>query len=248
VLTLWRVKLRVSEHPLRIFDAVRDVVSASAVIAGKHRRALDSTVLDDAVQQDTMTVMIVTQMRRVRKFAPELHGVFIHEENLAGDRLPADYEDRADIDRLVSELVEDANELVFATDELDLDETRAPSGCPGMRRSSVTLAAARAARARELSLGDRPPISGEPYVGDPQFAVMLDAEEVVAGTVGYLSDRVPIAADPFGQRDSNPAHCQCQRGKSNQYKILFRNPGASPGQVHRTIMATQRAARSVPRK
>ena len=33
VLTLWRAKLRVSEHPQRIFDAVRDVVRLSGVIA-----------------------------------------------------------------------------------------------------------------------------------------------------------------------------------------------------------------------
>ena len=125
VLTLWRAKLRTSEHPQRIFDAVRDVVSASGAIAGKHRRALDSTVLDDAVQrQDTIT-MITTQMRRVRKLVPELTRVFVHEENLQGGRPPADYEDRADIERLVSVLVEDANELVFAAEELDLDEAQA---------------------------------------------------------------------------------------------------------------------------
>ena len=125
VLTLWRARLRTSKRPQRIFDAVRDVVKGSGVIAGKHRRALDSTVLDDAVaRQDTIT-MITTQMRRVRKLLPELHGVFVHEENLEGRRPPCDYEDRADIDRLVSELVEDANELVFAAEELDLDETQA---------------------------------------------------------------------------------------------------------------------------
>ncbi|MCU1495870.1 MAG: family transposase [Acidimicrobiaceae bacterium] len=125
VLTLWRAKLRASDRPQRIFDSVRDVVRLSGVIAAKHRRALDSTVLDDAVQrQDTIT-MLVTQMRRVRKLIPELHGVFVHEENLKGGRPPADYEDRDDIDRLVSELVEDANELVFAAEELDLDEAQA---------------------------------------------------------------------------------------------------------------------------
>jgi hypothetical protein len=94
VLTLWRNKLRASERPQRIFDAVREVIASSGVIAGKHRRALDSTVLDDAVQrQDTIT-MLVTQMKRVRKLIPELQRVFVHEENLEGGRPPADYEDR----------------------------------------------------------------------------------------------------------------------------------------------------------
>jgi hypothetical protein len=35
--------------PTAIFEAVREVVKATGVLKGKHRRALDSTVLDDAV-------------------------------------------------------------------------------------------------------------------------------------------------------------------------------------------------------
>jgi len=50
VLVLWRNKLRASDRPQRIFDAVRAVIAGSGVIAGRTRRALDSTVLDDAVQ------------------------------------------------------------------------------------------------------------------------------------------------------------------------------------------------------
>jgi transposase len=56
VLTLWRNKLRVSEAPERIFDAVRSVITETGILKGKTRRALDSTVLDDAVAtQDTVT-------------------------------------------------------------------------------------------------------------------------------------------------------------------------------------------------
>src|SRR5215203_5468792 len=40
VLTLWRNKLRVSERPQRIFDAVREVIDATNLLAGKTRRAL----------------------------------------------------------------------------------------------------------------------------------------------------------------------------------------------------------------
>ena len=58
VLVLWRGKLRRSERPQRIFDAVRLVITESDVLAGKHRRALDSTVLDDAVARlDTITML-----------------------------------------------------------------------------------------------------------------------------------------------------------------------------------------------
>lgn len=43
------------------------MITESKVLAGKTRRALDSTVLDDAVaRQDTIT-LLVTQIRRVRK-------------------------------------------------------------------------------------------------------------------------------------------------------------------------------------
>jgi len=118
VLVLWRNKLRASEHPQRIFDAVRAVIASSGVIAKRNRRALDSTVLDDAVQrQDTIT-MLAAQIRRVRRLLPEICGhVFVHEENLEGGRPPCDWDDRADIERLVSVLVEDANELVFAVED-----------------------------------------------------------------------------------------------------------------------------------
>ena len=72
VLTLWRNKLRASDDPDRIFDAVRAVIAETGVIAGRHRRVLDSTVLDDAVaRQDTVT-MLATQIRRVRKLIPAL--------------------------------------------------------------------------------------------------------------------------------------------------------------------------------
>ena len=58
VLTLWRARLRASEKPERIFDAVRQVVTESGVLATRDRRALDSTILHDAVAtQDTVTMI-----------------------------------------------------------------------------------------------------------------------------------------------------------------------------------------------
>lgn len=130
VLVLWRNKLRASDAPQRIFDAVRAVIVESKVLAGKTRRALDSTVLDDAVaRQDTIT-MLAAQIRRVRKLIPELDGVWVREHNLEPGRPPCDWDDPADRDRLVSELVDDANELVWAVEDLvegglELSETQA---------------------------------------------------------------------------------------------------------------------------
>ena len=54
VLVYWRARLRASERPRRILEAVRQVVEATGVLAGRDRRVLDSTILADAVAtQDT---------------------------------------------------------------------------------------------------------------------------------------------------------------------------------------------------
>jgi hypothetical protein len=69
-LTYWRRRLAGSDRPNRIFDAVKEVVAQTGVLKGKTRRALDSTVLDDAVAtQDTLTQLIAA-IRRVRRVVP----------------------------------------------------------------------------------------------------------------------------------------------------------------------------------
>jgi IS5 family transposase len=124
VLTLWRNKLRASERPERIFDAVRAVVAETGVLAGRTRRVLDSTVLDDAVaRQDTIT-MLGAQIRRVRKLIPALGRVWVREHNLEPGRPPCDWDDPTDVDRVVTELVDDALELLTAAEDLDLDEAQ----------------------------------------------------------------------------------------------------------------------------
>ena len=66
-LTYWRRRLAASERPNRIFDAVKAVVAETGVLTGRTRRALDSTVLDDAVAtQDTVTQLIAA----IRRVAP----------------------------------------------------------------------------------------------------------------------------------------------------------------------------------
>jgi hypothetical protein len=69
-LTYWRRRLAASDQPNRIFEAVKAVVAATGALAGKTRRALDSTVLDDAVAtQDTVT-QLIGAIRRVRREVP----------------------------------------------------------------------------------------------------------------------------------------------------------------------------------
>jgi IS5 family transposase len=75
LLTYFRRRLARSEEPNRLFAKVRQVVTATGVLSGKHRRALDSTVLDDAVAtQDTVTQLIAA-VRRVIREAPGASGV-----------------------------------------------------------------------------------------------------------------------------------------------------------------------------
>jgi hypothetical protein len=70
-LTYWRRRLAASHRPNRIFEVVRQVVADTGVLHGRTRRALDSTVLDDAVAtQDTVT-QLVAAIRRVRRDVPE---------------------------------------------------------------------------------------------------------------------------------------------------------------------------------
>src|SRR5947209_18006183 len=70
VLTYWRRRLARSPRPQRIFDAIREVVAATGALSGKTRRALDATILEDAVAtQDTVTQLIAA-IRRVRREVP----------------------------------------------------------------------------------------------------------------------------------------------------------------------------------
>ena len=70
VLTYWRRRLARSPRPNRIFDAIREVVAATGALTGKTRRALDATILEDAVAtQDTVTQLIAA-IRRVRREVP----------------------------------------------------------------------------------------------------------------------------------------------------------------------------------
>ena len=70
LLTYFRRRLARSGDPGRLFAKVKEVVAATGALAGKHRRALDSTVLDDAVAtQDTVT-QLVAAIRRVIREVP----------------------------------------------------------------------------------------------------------------------------------------------------------------------------------
>jgi Transposase DDE domain/Transposase domain (DUF772) len=128
-LTVWRNRLRASDRPDRIFEAVRTVVAQTGVLTGKTRRALDSVVFDDAVAtQDTVT-QLIAGMRRVRREVPgaaEIVGQRCHAHDWDDPGKPRiAWDDTAARDALVSALVNDANTVVDAFRDRDVGERAA---------------------------------------------------------------------------------------------------------------------------
>jgi hypothetical protein len=92
------------------------VVAATGVLKGKHRRALDSTVLDDAVAtQDTVTQLIAAVRRVIREVpgAPEVAGRWCTAHDYAGPGKPKiAWDDKEARAALVDALVTDALNLL----------------------------------------------------------------------------------------------------------------------------------------
>jgi transposase len=115
-LTYWRRRLAASDQPNRIFETVKAVVAQTGALTGKTRRALDSTVLDDAVAtQDTVTQLIAA-IRRVRREVPGAAEVIAahcnaHDYDDPGKPVIA-WDDPEARDRLVDALVGDAHRVL----------------------------------------------------------------------------------------------------------------------------------------
>jgi IS5 family transposase len=121
VLTYWRGRLRASESPERIFDAVRAVVEATGVLKSRPRRALDSTLLDDAVAtQDTVT-QLISAIRRVRREIPVATTVDVpaHDYDTGAKPVIA-WDDPVAKQELMSALVADAHKLMVTTEGVEL--------------------------------------------------------------------------------------------------------------------------------
>jgi hypothetical protein len=128
-LTYWRRRLARSQRPNRIFDAVKTVVAQTGVLTGKTRRALDSTVLDDAVAtQDTVTQLIAA-VRRVAREVPGAAAVIAeharaHDYTQPGKPRIA-WDDETARAELVDGLVGDAHRILGYLPEQELDPTAA---------------------------------------------------------------------------------------------------------------------------
>ena len=117
-LVYWRRRLAKSDRPHRVNDAVKAVITQTGVLRKRHRRAVDSTILADAVAtQDTITQLIAA-VRRVARVVPgaaELVGRVCTGHDYTGPGKPRiDWEDPEAKDGLVSALVNDAVALVKA--------------------------------------------------------------------------------------------------------------------------------------
>jgi IS5 family transposase len=126
VLTYWRARLRRSDAPERIFDAVRAVISETGVLKGKTRRALDSTLLDDAVAtQDTVT-QLISAIRRVRRVIPDATVVPVtaHDYEHAGKPTIA-WDDPVAKNALITGLVHDALALLAVFDDATFEGEQA---------------------------------------------------------------------------------------------------------------------------
>lgn len=127
VLTLWRSRLRASDRPERIFAAVRAVIAQTGVLKGRQRRALDSTLLDDAVAtQDTVT-QLVGAIRRVRRLVPaagalELGG---HDYDHDPGKPACAWDDAEARDQLVSALVGDPAAVLATVEGEQVDGEQA---------------------------------------------------------------------------------------------------------------------------
>jgi IS5 family transposase len=165
VLVYWRNRLRSSDRPRRIFDAVGQVVAATGVLRGRGRRVLDSTVLEDAVAtQDTVT-QLVAAIRRVRRLVPKAREVALTSHDYERPGKPeCAWDDPQATQALVSGLVNDALAVLDAVADLELGAEQAEAVAllalvagqdvePGQRPGSWRIAR-RVAKDRVISTVD----------------------------------------------------------------------------------------------
>ena len=125
-LVYWRKRLAKSGRPHRVNDAVKQVIEQTGIVRGRRKRAVDSTILADAVAtQDTVT-QLISVIRRAGRLVPGAAEVITtvctgHDYSWPGKPM-IDWDEPGAKDALVSALVNDANALVEAFTEVDQDE------------------------------------------------------------------------------------------------------------------------------
>jgi Transposase DDE domain len=125
----WRKRIAKSERPHRVNDAVRKVVEQTGILRGRRRRAVDSTILDDAVAtQDTVT-QLVSAIRKVAREVPgaaeQIAQVCTGHDYSGAGKPKIDWDDPQAKDALVPALVNDATALLAVLRGADLEEPAA---------------------------------------------------------------------------------------------------------------------------
>jgi hypothetical protein len=125
-LVYWRRRIAKSARPHRVNEAVRKVIKQTGVLKGRRRRAVDSTILADAVAtQDTVT-QLVAAVRRVGREVPgaaeTIAAVCTGHDYRKPGKPKIDWDDPAAKEQLVSALVNDATAIVAAFAGVELDE------------------------------------------------------------------------------------------------------------------------------
>ena len=128
-LVYWRGRIARSGRPHRVNEAIRLIVEQTGVLAGRRRRAVDSTILADAVAtQDTVT-QLVSAIRRVAREVPgaaeQIAAVCTGHDYAVPGKPKIDWDDPGAKDALVSALVSDANAVVATFRDAELDEAAA---------------------------------------------------------------------------------------------------------------------------
>ena len=128
-LVYWRGRIARSGRPHRVNEAIRLIVEQTGVLKGWRRRAVDSTILADAVAtQDTIT-QLVAAIRRVAREVPgaaeQIAQVCTGHDYGKPGKPKIDWDDPAAKDALVSALVSDANAVVAAFRDAKMDEAAA---------------------------------------------------------------------------------------------------------------------------
>jgi IS5 family transposase len=129
VLVYWRRRIAASQRPHRVNDAIRQVIKATGVLKGRRRRTADSTIFADAVAtQDTVTQLIAA-IRRAARQVPGAAAVIAAGcggfDYSQGRRPVIDWSDPQAAAELVSALVNDADTIVSAFRDAELDEQAA---------------------------------------------------------------------------------------------------------------------------
>jgi IS5 family transposase len=233
-LVYWRRRLARSDRPHRISDAVRRVITETGVLQGRRRRAVDSTILADAVAtQDTIT-QLVAAIRRCARLVPgaaELVASVCTGGDYSSPGKPQiDWDDPAAKDALVSALVNDANALVRALEGRDLDEQAS---------SAVALLALVAGQ-------DVEPAEGSDGTDGRWRIARKVAEERVISTVDPEARHT--RKSPEARRDGYRAHVAAEPGTgliTDEQLTRAAGPGNSDPAVAAQMIARETAPAEV---